>query len=237
MTTLERGSGVALWRQVEERLAGELRVWPKGADPRLPSEAELARRFGVNRHTIRQALRALAERGLVRTEQGRGTFAQVDYALGTRVRFGASLEAQDRIPGRELLAIEETTASDIATRLGLAPDAPLVHQRTRGTADKVPLTVTSLYLSAERFPGALGDLPAFGSITRFWASRAIEDYRRRRTRITARLPEGDEAELLRQPRSAPVLVTEALDVDPAGSPLSFAITVWSAARVHLTVEP
>jgi GntR family transcriptional regulator, phosphonate transport system regulatory protein len=233
---LERGSGIALWRQVETRLALELRRRPEGADPKLPSEAELARRFGVNRHTVRQALRALAEQGLVRSEQGRGTFAQVGYALGRRVRFGASLQAQDRTPGREPLAIEETTDPAIAARLGLAPGAPLVHQRTLGTADGVPLTVAGLYLSSERFPGALRDLPGFASITRFWRSRGIVDYRRRRTRITARLPEADEAELLRQPRTSPVLVTEALDVDPEDAPLSFAITVWSAARVHLTVE-
>ncbi len=86
--TVERGSGVALWRQIEETLAGE--IARKQLRERLPNEATLAERFGVNRHTIRRAVQALEARGMVRIEQGRGTFVQeefIDYKLGKRSRF------------------------------------------------------------------------------------------------------------------------------------------------------
>ena len=41
---------------------------------RLPTQAELAEEFGVERGTVRQALRALQDDGLLVTYPGRGTF-------------------------------------------------------------------------------------------------------------------------------------------------------------------
>ncbi len=49
---VERGAGVAVWRQIEQILSAEIAAKSFGDEGRLPSEAELARRFGVNRHTI-----------------------------------------------------------------------------------------------------------------------------------------------------------------------------------------
>lgn len=41
---------------------------------RIPSESVLADRFGVSRPTVRAGIKVLAEQGLVRSRQGRGTF-------------------------------------------------------------------------------------------------------------------------------------------------------------------
>lgn len=46
----------------------------------LPSEAELAKHFGVNRFTIRMALQKLSTIGLVNTKTGEGTFV-TDFSL------------------------------------------------------------------------------------------------------------------------------------------------------------
>ena len=54
----------------------------------LPSENDLAKRFGISRHTVRQALGDLENEGLIRREQGRGTFC-----------------AQGRISGRAIAVI------------------------------------------------------------------------------------------------------------------------------------
>ncbi|WP_293761837.1 GntR family transcriptional regulator, partial [uncultured Aquitalea sp.] len=81
---IERGSGVAVWRQIENTLAEEIAGGRLQAGERLPTELQLAERFGVNRHTIRRAVSTLVERGLLRVEQGRGTFVQdnaIDYAI------------------------------------------------------------------------------------------------------------------------------------------------------------
>ena len=44
---------------------------------RLPSEPELMQQFGVGRSTIREAIRILANKGLIRVQQGVGTFVEL----------------------------------------------------------------------------------------------------------------------------------------------------------------
>jgi DNA-binding GntR family transcriptional regulator len=69
-------SGQALYQIIVKTLQSEIvrGVYPVGSQ--LPSEAALVARFGVSRQTVRQALRALREAGLVRTHQGLGSLVE-----------------------------------------------------------------------------------------------------------------------------------------------------------------
>ncbi|MET8161734.1 FCD domain-containing protein [Sphaerisporangium sp. NPDC005289] len=53
----------------EEVVSGR---WPVGG--RIPTEAALVSEFGIGRNTVREALQSLVHAGLLRREQGRGTF-------------------------------------------------------------------------------------------------------------------------------------------------------------------
>src|SRR5262245_55865358 len=102
----ERTAGMALWRIIETTLATEISAGVFKPGDRLPTEAELARRFAVNRHTLRRAMAALADAGKVRIEQGRGTFVQenvIEYPVSRRTRFSEVLTAQHYHPRGELL--------------------------------------------------------------------------------------------------------------------------------------
>lgn len=65
-----------LYRMVVQTLQDEIvrGVYPVGTP--LPSEAMLVKRFGISRHTVRQALRDLRDKGLVQSHQGLGTLVQ-----------------------------------------------------------------------------------------------------------------------------------------------------------------
>src|SRR5689334_8603549 len=57
-------------QQIEESIVkGDLK-----AGDQLPAERELALRFGVSRTAVREAVKALREKGLVEAYSGRGTF-------------------------------------------------------------------------------------------------------------------------------------------------------------------
>ena len=93
--TLQRQAGVSLWRQIAQTLEGEIKAQVLAPGRQLPTEAELAERFGVNRHTVRRGIAFLEQEGLLRVEQGRGTFVQermVDYRLGKRTCLTENIE-------------------------------------------------------------------------------------------------------------------------------------------------
>jgi GntR family transcriptional regulator len=62
-----------LYRRVVDALRQDIAGGRAAVGDRLPTEDELGRRFGVSRHTVREALRALREEGLIESRQGAGS--------------------------------------------------------------------------------------------------------------------------------------------------------------------
>jgi GntR family phosphonate transport system transcriptional regulator len=237
---LVRGSGVSAWRQIADAVREEIAAGRLPAGSRMPTEAELALRFGVNRHTLRRALAALAAEGLVRADQGRGTFVAerpLPYPIGRRTRFSAAVEAAARTPGRILLgAAVETATAALARRLALETGARLHRIETMSIVDGAPISVATGWLSADRFP----DFPALiadtGSYTAAFARSGVADYVRLETRIRAALADAEDALRLGIPAGAAVLVTESVDGDAGGRPLECGTTRFAADRIELTVS-
>ena len=63
-----------LYRQVAEQIQSSVMRGELNAGDRLPSERDLAEQLGVSRTVIRDALRLLEERGLIRINIGDGTY-------------------------------------------------------------------------------------------------------------------------------------------------------------------
>src|SRR5436190_8434732 len=130
MSIQDTASGVALWRQVADGIERGIADGRFAAGDKLPGEMEIAETYRVNRHTVRRALAALAERGLVRAERGSGTYVEAPklaYPLRSRTRFSEIVGAGGREPGGQLIgsAIEPATR-DLAKHLGLKTGAPLL---------------------------------------------------------------------------------------------------------------
>ena len=236
---VERGAGIAIWRQLASRLEDEIAAGRFEANDRLPTEAALAAQFGVNRHTVRRAIGALAEQGLVRVEHGRGAFVEdvvIDYPLRQRTSFSANLLQQGREPRQRFIGIEEIRADrSLASGLKLRRGAKLLISRSVGFADGVPVSLGISIFPLSRFPGLGERLENESSISKALATFGLEDYRRRETRILTRMPTADEARHLRQPAAQPILVTEAVDVDPDDRPIRLGITCFAGSRVQITV--
>lgn len=75
--TGKTGSAVALSRAaLASRLEEELVAGGAPPGTKLPSERQVAARFGVSRPVVREALRSLVERGLIEIAPGRGAFVR-----------------------------------------------------------------------------------------------------------------------------------------------------------------
>jgi GntR family transcriptional regulator, phosphonate transport system regulatory protein len=235
----ERSAHDPVWRQVEAILFAEIRDGRYRAPQRLPGEHELAARFAVNRHTVRQALAGLVERGIVFKRKGGGSYLVpgfIDYAIGARTRFSANLLMQNREPGHQIVEARETFASErVARALELATGAPVAFMVTIGEADGVPISVGQHYFPAARFPGFLDAYREEMSTTRVLKRFGIDDYKRKITRVVATLPSEDDAKHLRQPRHTPVLALESIDVDLDGTPITLHETRFAGDRVQFVL--
>src|SRR6202012_2078232 len=140
MSMQEAPSGVALWRHVADGIERGIADGTFAAGEKLPGETEIAGIYRVNRHTVRRALAALAERGLVRAERGSGTYVEAPrlaYPLRSRTRFSEIVGAGGRGPRGQLIdASEEPATRELARQLGLKPGAPLVRIEALRLADR-----------------------------------------------------------------------------------------------------
>lgn len=238
--TLARMSGVALWRQIEQEIEADIRAKQFGPGDRLPTEAEMSQRFAVNRHTVRRAMLGLQERGLIRVEQGRGSFVQeniVDYRLSRRTRFSENILTLRRDPSGELLRVARLPAhKTMAQMLGLRAGEPVLLLETLKSADGRPINLGSHHFPFRRFNGLAEAFKTEGSITAALRKFGVNDYTRKVTRVTARMPEEEEARLLAQPRNRPVLITESVNVDEAGVPIEYGMARFAADRVQFVFE-
>lgn len=232
----ERGS---LRLSVAEALRDDLARGRFGLGERLPTEDDLARRFGVNRHTVREALARLGAEGLVVSRRGLGSFVAsrpADYPLGRRVRFEANLRAAGRTPAREVLALLTRAADEgEAAALGLEPGAPVHLYEGLSLADGQPLAIFRSVFPAARFPDLPRHLAELSSVTAALAREGVADYTRASTRLVAKVATATQAALLRLPEPAALLRSTALNVDAQGRPVEHGVTWFAGDRVTLTL--
>lgn len=207
---------------------------------RLPGEIELAFRFGVNRHTVRRALACLESDGVVRIEQGRGTFVQqqaIPYRISRRTRFTENLARLNRAARGVLLHATDIAANKaIAEALGIRRGEPVLRLETAGEADGVRIDICSHYLPKLRFDGIDRVFAEVRSMTQAFRRFDVVDYERLRTIVTARMPTTEEAALLGQPRSRPLLVSEAVNIDTEGVPIEYGIARFRSDRVQIVID-
>ena len=108
-------SGLPLYQVVVRSLQAEIvrGIYPVGTQ--LPSEAALATRFNISRHTVRQALRVLRDSGLVKSHQGLGTIVQrpgssegyIHHVNTISDLFPVDVETRYELPDGKLIALPE----------------------------------------------------------------------------------------------------------------------------------
>lgn len=238
---MERRSGVALWRQIADRIRHDIATGAIGEDGRLAPELALAERFGVNRHTVRSAIAALVQEGVLRAEQGRGTFIEarkrLSYPISARTRFSTGLRGQIRDRHSELLAhAVEPADARVAAALQLDEGADIIRLETLSEADGRPVSRATGWFDAARFPGFADAYDRTRSITLSFQRYGVDDYFRDSTLVTARHADAADLADLRLSPGAIVLVAVAINVDTQGRPIQFAETRFAADRVELTVQ-
>lgn len=239
-TSLARGQGLSLWRQIAERLERDIVAGRYQPGEKLPTEHQMAEEFAVNRHTVRRAVAVLGEAGLVRIEQGRGTFVQesvIDYRVKQRTRFSENITWAKQEPSGRMLSIHDMAAEPAVAKALELREGSLVWVAERiGEANGRPLSVSSHYFPKARFPALKETLADLGSITATLERLGVGDYTRKITKVTARTARAADAAALQQAPNKPILMAESINIDGAGRPIEYCVSRWASDRVQIVFE-
>lgn len=234
------GKRTPLWQHIAASLTDDISSGRYRPGDKLPTEAQLAARFGVNRHTVRHALKDMGDTGLVLSRRGAGVFvtqAPTDYPLGRRVRFHQNMRAAGRLPARRILT-RETRAGDAeeTAALALTAGAPVHAIEGLSYADDIAVAHFHSVFPLDRLPGIAEALVETNSVTAALTACGVPDYTRASTRISAARATPTHALHLRCREGEPVLHTRSVNVDGSGRPVEFGNTFYNADRVTLTLD-
>jgi Transcriptional regulators len=249
-------------RPASERLADELRRAIESgeleAGAKLPSERELAELHGIARNTARQAIRLLAESGLVIAEHGRGVFVRPAIAVirlgndrySPRYRdtglspFLLECAKQGKAGRFEVLSVERVTPpADVATRLNLSPDTASALRRENvfwAGNDPVQRVTTWLPWALAEGTGLLRDEAGHPYGIHGVLEERGHTMARIHDDISARMPTPDEREHLQLSPGVPVLDVLHTSIDTDDEPYELTRFVMradlSALRYDAPVE-
>lgn len=146
-----------LYQQLHRALRQAIASKQLAPDEALPAERDIAQDLGVSRITVRKALDALADEGLVTRRQGAGTFvaARVEKSFSKLSSFTEDMLARGRTPRSAWLRRSDGAVTpEEAMILGLSPATPVYRFSRIRFADDLPMaleytTVPSFCLPAK----------------------------------------------------------------------------------------
>lgn len=204
---------------------------------KLPSQQKLGSQFGVNRHTVRQAVEVLREEGLLRIDNGLGVFVAappIKYSIGKRVRYNEMLEAQGHSARYQMLGLTRAAATGKTVEyLQLEPGVEIAQYDLLGLSDEHPLIVTTSYFPLSILPDILEKLPLFSSISELMRDIYGFDHIRRRTLISSRPIKFQDAKLLNVAKNQNILLVQAINENQHGQPIEYTVTRFRSDGVEL----
>ena len=154
---LDRDAKISVHIQLRELLRQYI-VESSKPGRQLPSERDMAQRFGVARMTLRQAVEALVEEELLERVVGVGTFvarAKLDVTLKL-TSYSEEMARRGLRPAARTLAFEQIPATArLARELQIEEGAAVIRLRRLLLADDLPMSVDENFIPAWRVPGIL----------------------------------------------------------------------------------
>jgi GntR family transcriptional regulator len=246
-----------LYRQIADDLQHQIEDGILMPGQRLPTEPELRARYGASRNTVRDAVRWLTTRGLVRTRPGQGTYV-VERAEpfittlsshpvtglggGEGQAFQAEVVAQGRNPRTSQPRVAVLQAAGVvADELRVAAGSSVVSRHQERFIDGSPFSLqTSFYPMALVHGGAVRLLEA-SSILPGTGTYLGEVLGLRQARysdlITVRTPTVSETMFFELPDSGRVSVFETFRTafDAEDRPFRLTVSVFAADRNEFAV--
>jgi GntR family transcriptional regulator len=219
-----------IWKRIE---TGQL----KPGDV-VDSERELARIHQVSLMTARHALTSLEREGIVERRRGAGTFV-----APPKIHFNKLMSYTEQMASRGLVACSRLLCikliekePEIAARLSLPPNSPLVKVERLRQAANEPFALEACYLSAEEFGGlvsaGLGRNSLFSTLEHDYGielAHADEE-------VDATAADARTAELCAVPRGTPLLRIRQVIYSTKGKATIYVLGFYRSDRHTLLIR-
>jgi GntR family transcriptional regulator len=225
--------------RLRDTLASRIANGEWTADQPIPSEAHLARDYGLSIGTVRKGVDGLVNEGLLERRQGSGTFVKAPSFDATLFRFFQWRDvdgAQLSIPSSQLILRCKTTApTEVAAALGTSDVIKIV--RLRSLSDQ-PVLFEEIYIPATQFTGfvelpeeALGPLlyPLYFEHFGVFVKRATDE-------LSFSTASDGVAQQLQLGVGDPIAVIQRTAFDIEGNPVEWRIARGSAAQFRYRSE-
>jgi GntR family transcriptional regulator len=225
-----------LYRQIRDRLVSGLQTGEWKPGEAIPSEVELAGRFGVSQGTVRKAIDALAAEHLLVRRQGRGTFVASHQEQRAQFRFLRLRpdEGKPVQPSSRFLECRRLRAPmEIARALELRAGETVVMIRRLLDFGGVPTVLDEIWLPGAPFRGLTAERlnaytgPLYGLLETEFGTRMI----RATERVRAVSAGATEAGGLGVPAGEPLLLVERVSYTYGDRPVEVR-RGWYVTRGH-----
>lgn len=199
-----------LYRQIKTLLVQSLNggEWKPGE--LIPSEQDLAARFGVSQGTVRKAIDELAMENLLMRRQGRGTFVATHAEQNIQYRFLRLMPDKGPAGGMERRFIDcrrMRAPAEVARALELKPGDSVLQIHRTLSREGQPVVFDEIWLPAVPFKGLTADRlaqyagPMYGLFETEFGVRMI----RAEEKIRAVAADERSAQVLQVPVGTPLL--------------------------------
>lgn len=233
-------AGPPLYVQITEALTARIESGELATGDRLPPERDLSQALGVNRLTLRRALRALESQGLITRRQGRGTHVaapKIERQAARLVSFTHGMQRHGYQPGTHLLSVALHPAHAALAAVLLIPTyAPIFLVHRLRTLDREPVLLEQYALPQARFPGLDHHDLERRSVYDVLRDEYGVEVRRARQSLEPFAAGDYEAEVLGVPAGAPLMLERRLSFDADERPVEHGRDLYRGDRFRFVTE-
>lgn len=236
---VDRDTGIPLYRQIQEYMRQKIETKEWATGEQIPTEQQLGQQFGVSRITVMKAVSRLVDEGVLRKEQGRGTFvmgvSMVPQPLTLR-SFSEEMRDRGLKPGTAVLEKSIIPANArLRDRLGLQSGQNVFKLVRLLLANSNPMGLHKAYLPSDLFPDLLQYLQDNVSLyTVLQVHYGIEPDRGIETYSAIQL-DSEECQLLKITEGSPGFAVERQTFSE-GRPFEFVTALMRSDEFHYTVQ-
>lgn len=241
MPKLLKDNNIPLYHQLAAIFRSQIRSKQFFPGEKFPTERDLMNTFGVSRNTVRLAIRELELEGLVKRDQGRGTFvSEPKLKLGLMRLTGFSEDMQERnlYPSTKLLKKEVVQPpQEIAKLLKLFPHETTLYIERLRYANDIPMAINISYFTTQSFPGFIEEDFSSSSIYALLENKYGVHITKGEQVIKAKNATQQEAELLQISYRDSILVVEGVIYSDDKTPIEHMKSIYRADRYEFFVNP